>query len=207
MKICTHCKNLKSTEEFGFSSCRINQLESWCKECNNRRTREWYRNNKHKFKDYYKKNAIKIAARSNAYHRAHKIERNARNRRRRKSDLQFRLASNLRQRLRAALKGNARRGSAVRDLGCPIGGLKQHLEVLWQPGMCWDNYGNKKSQWSIDHICPLTFFDLTDREQLLKACHYSNLQPLWQEDNLRKSDKWRGENQRSKLHLINEIVK
>jgi len=53
--------------------------------------------------------------------------------------------------------------------------------------MTWGNYG--QSGWQIDHIIPLSKFDLTDRDQFLKACHYTNLQPLWMEDNYSKNDK------------------
>jgi hypothetical protein len=60
--------------------------------------------------------------------------------------------------------------------------LRARLEVKFQQGMSWDNYG----QWHIDHIKPLAKFDLTDRTQFLAACHYTNLQPLWAEDNLSK---------------------
>ena len=52
--------------------------------------------------------------------------------------------------------------------------------------MSWENHS--QTGWHIDHIKPLSRFDLSDREQFLEACHYSNLQPLWAEDNLSKSD-------------------
>jgi len=52
--------------------------------------------------------------------------------------------------------------------------------------MTWDNWS--KDGWHLDHIVPLSSFDLSDREQFLKACHYTNLAPLWSEDNLTKSN-------------------
>jgi hypothetical protein len=100
---------------------------------------------------------------------------------------QFKLTVTLRNRLRAAIRGNFKSGSAVADLGCTIEFLKQYLESLFQPGMTWENY--TIDGWHIDHIRPLISFDLTNREELLKACHYTNLQPLWAADNLAKSDK------------------
>jgi len=62
--------------------------------------------------------------------------------------------------------------------------LMAYLEALFTPGMTWDNRG--LYGWHIDHIKPLASFDLTDREQFLQACHYTNLQPLWWQDNLKK---------------------
>jgi hypothetical protein len=85
------------------------------------------------------------------------------------------------------LKKNAKSGSAVRDLGCSIEQLKQHLESKFQTNMSWNNYG--PTGWHIDHIIPLSKFNLSIREELLKACHYTNLQPLWAIDNICKGNK------------------
>ncbi len=100
------------------------------------------------------------------------------------SDIQVRLRMNLRTRLGQAIRKN-RAGSAVRDLGCSIAELRLYLESKFTIGMSWDNYGF----WHIDHIQPLSSFDLTNREQFLTACNYRNLQPLWAVDNLKKSNK------------------
>lgn len=107
------------------------------------------------------------------------------------TDIQFKLRQILRSRLTKAISRDYKTGSAVRDLGCTIAELKTYLELLFQPGMSWDNW--IPDGWHIDHIKPLASFDLTNREQFLQACHYTNLQPLWAEENLSKKDKPLGE--------------
>lgn len=107
----------------------------------------------------------------------------------RNENIQHRIASALRSRLSAVIKNNKKTGSAVKDLGCSVQELKDHLESKFIEEMSWDNWGLTGRVWHIDHIIPLSSFDLTDREQLLKACHYTNLQPLWAIDNIRKSNK------------------
>ena len=96
----------------------------------------------------------------------------------------YKLARVLRSRLRSILAGRVKGGSAVSDLGCTIDELRVHLESLFGPGMTWDNWTT--DGWHLDHIIPLSSFDLTDSDQLLVACHYTNLQPLWAKENLLK---------------------
>jgi AraC-like DNA-binding protein len=86
-----------------------------------------------------------------------------------------------------AIKDNWKSGSTIRDLGCSIVELKRHLEDQFDDNMSWDNYG--LDGWHIDHIVPLASFNLTDEDQFKKACHYTNLQPLWAKDNLSKGSK------------------
>mgnify|MGYP001602947199 CR=1 FL=1 len=103
------------------------------------------------------------------------------------SDIQYKIACRLRGRLKDAIKGNAKVGSAILSLGCSISELKVYLENYFTIGMNWNNYG--KDGWHIDHILPVTSFDLTNVEQLKKACHFTNLQPLWAVDNIKKGNK------------------
>lgn len=98
-----------------------------------------------------------------------------------------RLKQILRERVRKALKGKGKNGSAVKDLGCSIEELKIYLESKFLLNMSWDNYGTYG--WHVDHIIPLSQFNLSDRNEFLKACHYTNLQPLWAIDNIKKSNK------------------
>jgi hypothetical protein len=108
-----------------------------------------------------------------------------------KNNLSIRISNQVRKRLGSAIKSGRKKGSAVRDLGCSMEFFISYIENLFQPGMSWDNYGKKG--WHLDHIIPLASFDLTDEDQFKKAVHYTNIQPLWELDNLIKSYKVSGE--------------
>lgn len=97
-------------------------------------------------------------------------------------NLQRRISKNLRHRLYKAVLGKTRGVSAVKALGISIPAFRDYIEALFQPGMTWGNYG----AWHLDHIRPLTLFDLTDEAQARIACHYTNMQPLWALENQRK---------------------
>lgn len=103
--------------------------------------------------------------------------------RRNESDLQYRLSHLLRNRFTRALKGGYKTGSAIEALGCSIAYFKSHLERQFQEGMTWSNMGKGKGKWNIDHIIPLSSFDLSDISQIKIGCNYKNMRPLWQLDN------------------------
>jgi hypothetical protein len=155
-----------------------------------KRTKSHYENNKDlrksQMKSYQVVNKDKIKDYQKTWRESNKNTRNVKRRERTMYDVQYKLSGSLRRRLRCALRGNYKSGSAVKDLGCTIDELKTYLESKFLNGMTWDNYGLRG--WHIDHIKPLSSFDLSDRKQMLEACHYTNLQPLWAKDNLVKSD-------------------
>jgi len=114
------------------------------------------------------------------------------------NDKKTKIITNLRSRLNVIIKRRIRGakiyktkklGSARKDLGCDIQFFIQYLESLFQPGMSWENYGGGKDKWNIDHIIPISTLDPDDPESYKKLCHYTNLQPLWQIDNIKKSNK------------------
>ena len=100
-------------------------------------------------------------------------------------DLNYRLTKLLRGRLHKYLKKGVRPSKAVHFLGCSLDELRLYIEGQFLEGMSWSNWS--KDGWHIDHIRPLTSFDLTDEKQLLEAVNYKNLQPLWAEDNWKKN--------------------
>lgn len=110
---------------------------------------------------------------------------------RRNTDIGFKIKENLRNRTRSVLKSkNARKiTSTTLLLGIDAENYKIYLESKFQPGMTWDNYGHGVGRWCIDHIVPLSSVDLTNLESLKSVAHYTNTQPMWFIDNLKKSDK------------------
>ncbi len=104
-----------------------------------------------------------------------------------KIDAFFQLKQNLRSRITVALsrKKIQKNGSAIKLLGAPIEIVKLHLEKQFKKGMSWENYGFRG--WHADHITPLA--SAKTEEDLIKLCHYTNLQPLWALENLKKSSK------------------
>lgn len=105
--------------------------------------------------------------------------------RREKRDVTYRLLRRLRTRLWFAVRGKKSETTAGL-LGCTLPELRTHLEKQFVPGMTWENYG---PVWHVDHRKPCAKFDLTDPVQQRECFHFSNLQPLFAGDNLRKGDK------------------
>ena len=108
-------------------------------------------------------------------------------RKRRNEDKSFKIKSNISRRIHHALKGQNKSDHTTTLLGCTPDCAKAHVESQFSKGMSWDNYG--VHGWHIDHIIPCASFDLTDPEQQRKCFHYTNLQPLWAIENIKKGDK------------------
>ena len=176
-KICKKCSKLKLLEEFHFHFNKHDTkiYSSCCTLCRRESARMWNKNNKGKHAEHQAK-----------WRKSHP-ELDYQRSKDRYNRIEHKIKSRLRNRLRDAIKNNQKTGSAVKDLGCSIEEFKIYLESKFTEGMNWNNwslYG-----WHLDHIKPLSLFNLTNIEELLKACHYTNLQPLWAKDNLTKGDK------------------
>jgi hypothetical protein len=98
----------------------------------------------------------------------------------------FKLLEALKHRLKRTLKCAVNsKTRATRDLlGCSMDDFKIYLESKFEPGMSWGNYGYRG--WHVDHIVPCALFDLSKPAHVRRCFHFSNLQPLWAQDNLRK---------------------
>lgn len=183
MKTCGKCLEIKSIEEFYKSKPMVCKLCIQSQQATYRAENSGYLASY--FRNHYEANKEEILDARKTYYQHNKVKINQYVKDKYHSDPLFKLATNLRKRMSKMITRNQKSGSAVKDLGCSIDEFKQYIESLFQPGMTWDNYG----EWHLDHIFPLSKFDLSVSSEFKKACHYSNLQPLWAQDNLKKSNK------------------
>ena len=112
----------------------------------------------------------------------------------RQTDINWRLAKSLRDRLYKAVTRDTKLLSAIKLVGCSITSLKDYLENQFTEGMSWENYG----LWHIDHIRPCISFDLTDPEQQQECFHFRNLSPAWEYENKSKGGIWNDVDPRKK---------
>jgi hypothetical protein len=160
-KKCCDCKTWQPLTNYNKSESHWDKLRNDCKEC---------------LVKYRKENREKITATIVAYEKMRKL-----------TDPGFKLLKTLRNRLGSALRSQkAIKSNKTMDLvGCSIPYLRGYLEAKFKEGMTWENHG----EWHIDHIKPCASFNLLDENGQKKCFHYKNLQPLWANENLSKSDK------------------
>lgn len=211
MKRCSKCKEVKPMTEqyFGKLSKSSDGFKYSCKEC--RRKTEYEPKKKHylkKQKRYYEENKDKIYETTKAYRErniewyrsynrqyykenAEKIKENSKKSlyRRIENDIGFKILQRLRKRMYDAVKGTVKSARTIELIGCSTDKLRKHLEKQFTDGMTWDNYG----EWHVDHIIPCANFDFTKESDQRECFHYTNLQPLWAVDNIRKSNKMPGD--------------
>lgn len=102
-------------------------------------------------------------------------------------DHAYKILQNLRSRIRNVIRGHAKSAATMLLIGCSKDELMAHLERQFKPGMTWENYGFKG--WHVDHRRPCAAHRMEDPEEQRRCFHFSNLQPLWWIDNIRKKDK------------------
>lgn len=190
-KKCTKCGNEFLLDQFHKQKAGRLGRKTMCMYCANAYTSEWRKNNPDKVREAnakWRKNNPDKAKSARYQWRKNNPKYHAKyHRERRAIDPDFRMINNIRSAMYSALNKKGKPGHTEDLIGCSIYELQSYLELLFQPGMTWNNYG--KHGWEIDHIIPLSYFDHTDPEQQKRAWHYTNLQPMWAKDNLKKSNK------------------
>lgn len=138
----------------------------------------WREKNKQHLLDYFskyrKENLEKILARNSEYCKS-----------KRGSDPVFAMRARLRCLIGNSIKngGYSKRSRTQEILGCDWNAFKSHIEANFLPGMTWAN----RNQWHIDHVLPLA--SAAHEDDVVALNHFTNLQPLWALDNIRKGAK------------------
>lgn len=136
-------------------------------------------------KRYAEKNREHRKEYQRAYKKANREKLNEKNRLKYRTDPDYRLKINCRNRIGSFLKSTKKGSIKSADLiGCTPEELKQYLGSMFKPGMNWENYGRV---WHVDHIMPIASFKLSEIKQIKRCFHYTNLQPLFAIENLKKN--------------------
>lgn len=207
-KICTKCKEQKLLANFYKDSRIKDGHTSGCKECvcahyrnvydpDKERKRKkashcpekrhaYYVSSKEKTSEYYMR-VTKYKFQNDVKYRESVRERKRVYKRNKyRNDPNFRLRHNLSRRILKAIQSKNKTCNTLTLLGVEnIDEVRKHLENQFTNDMSWDN----RKSFEIDHIIPLSVFNLVEPLQQKIACHYTNLQPLTKEDNNRKADK------------------
>lgn len=204
MKTCLKCKITKPYKDFNPSNWG-DGYRATCKKCRSiHESKSYYQDNKDKIKkqrkgkylkyskdyyeshkDYFEKYRLQNQEHYTKWRKENRKKLNEYRNNKMKTDIGFRISANLRSRLSTLLSRNKfeKSNSTLKLLGCTLEELKLYLESKFQKGMTWENYG----EWHIDHIKACSKFDLSKSSEQKKCFHYSNLQPLWKVDNLKKN--------------------
>lgn len=150
----------------------------------------YYRENSEKVRDrvrnWKEENKTEVDAYNKRYRAEHSKEHSAYIKRRREEDARYKLICAVRNMLNNAFNKRTKVGKnkqAEDLLGCSLEFFIEHLQCQFEEGMTLENHG----EWHIDHIIPLS--SATTEEEIIKLNHYTNLQPLWAKENIRKRNK------------------
>lgn len=209
MKTCTKCGISKQIHDFHKDSRAKSGVRSDCRDCRleyttkyneknrdliNERQREYnkrpYVASRHASwcREYYAANKERLDATRRDWVEKNKEAAKASAReRQRRALLDPIKAEKHRMRSRLAMavanKGFTGKPKTEKMLGCNWHQFIAHIESKFKDGMSWEN----RSKWHIDHITPLD--SAKTIEELEALAHYTNTQPLWAKDNLRKGAK------------------
>ena len=214
-QICSKCKEEKEVCEFNkklITKKGLQRYKNNCKTCQSEYNKikinenplikseynkKWNNKNSDYYKNYYINNFEKIKRQHDLFReinpsynknyyqnnkeKVHKYLKNKYH-----TDELFKLKITIRNRIREfiKLKNVVKNSPTFNIVGCSPEFLKEYLEQKFTDGMSWDLMGQHIH---IDHIIPLS--SANTEEEIYKLCHYTNLQPLWAEDNLKKSNK------------------
>lgn len=195
-KYCNKCRTERPVSDF-YKINRPQAYQSKCKLCERKYKIKNSARDKINKRNHYEKHREKIKQRSATYKKENRLSRNITNQKY-LSIPKNKIVHNFRTRIRQVLKKvNTKSDTTMRLVGCSKEFLIKYLESKFKKGMTWNNYG--RCGWHVDHVIPCIKFDFSNPEDQKQCFHYTNLQPLWEKENLVKGGKILNPTQ-TKLH-------
>lgn len=211
-RVCNKCNILKPIFDFR-KRTNSHLYRRECKRCEVKMNKVYQDNNKEKVREkskkYEQKNKEKIAEQRKIwklnnpdYYKKHGREYRKKNREKileynreyqknkYHNDIDYKLRILIGGRIRRILtqKKIIKDSSTMQLLGCSLDFFKNYIENKFIDGMTWDEL--KDGRIHLDHVRPCSSFNLSKKDDLKACFHYTNLQPLWAEDNLKKGSKY-----------------
>ena len=185
-RTCSKCKVEKTIDNFYFRKTR-NNYGTQCKVCTLDQQKIYNNVNKEKINTQKSEkrqlNKERILAQESEYRQQNKERIKEYYRNRHNNNTNARLAQNTRTRIKTAIKGHSKSLHTREILGINIETYKKLIEYQMSSEMNWKNI-------HIDHVKPISLFDVSKEEDLLEAFYWVNTQPLLKKDNLQKSNKF-----------------
>ena len=193
-KTCSICKVTKEISNFNKNSYRKNGYRPECKDCRKEKTLLYRNKNKEKINEYNRTyNDRKVNGETTVS--VFTIEERRKKvceyttkyiKDRSERDPLFKLKVRIRQLFSNSIRRSGyTKKSKTRDiLGCEFEEFKTYIESLFRDNMTWKNYG----EWHLDHRIPISWTKTED--EIYRLNHYTNLQPLWKDENLSKGNKY-----------------
>lgn len=188
IKECVKCKTAKPLSEFYKNKAMSSGLHNECKSCIKLTSKRSHLKNREQIlarQKVYRSNNTDYFNKKGAEWRCRTRYSTKYVRDRLKTDALFRFKNRLRTLLRISIKkqGYTKTSKSYEILGCDHSYFISYIEELFMNGMSWENHG----KWHLDHIKPMSL--AKSEEECITLNHYTNFQPLWAKDNLRKSNK------------------
>ncbi len=180
MKKCIKCLKEKDISQYHFKDKASGTRCNTCKECKSSYNKQIESKPENKLKRKKQKEAYWLKIKYTA-----KEKRSPYMRIKRRTDIQYRKANTIRASLSYALSNRTKTLPKYLGLSTVDEAIK-FIESKFKPGMSWEN----RREWQIDHIIPLSSFDLTDKKQVEIANNYSNIQILFAKENKEKRNNY-----------------
>lgn len=191
-KKCITCLKEKPLLEFHFPNAR-NVKSNRCKECKQKYQKQWIDKNRCKVNAYN----LEYAKTNKTWLTPEKRLNACKYLKKRKLlDPEFHLRTKIKLCIFMVLSRPQKTSWVLKYVGCTSEQLRKHFEDQFLDGMSWGNMGRGENKWSVDHIRPISSFNMLKEEEIFVANNFKNLRPMWWAENNKRYWKDNHENQK-----------